>query len=59
MGCGCGGSSWTPTPPDGVNLVVDASGPQGIENPATFWTGPSTPPADPVEADPVGAPAEA
>jgi len=46
VGCGCGGSTWTPTPPPGVQQdAQDSSGPRGLDNPATFWTGPAEAPA--------------
>lgn len=58
MGCGCGQSSWTPTPPSGVTVPEEAGGPRGIENPATFWTGPETPPVAAPKPEPVTAGAE-
>jgi hypothetical protein len=41
MGCGCGGSVWTPAAVEGAQapaaaLVV----PLGVDDPATFWRGP-------------------
>lgn len=54
MGCGCGGSTWTPAPPPGQQQDANDSeprGPLGIDNPATFWTGPDVP----AEPEPVAA----
>jgi hypothetical protein len=58
VGCGCGGSTWTPSPAPGSQADADAvtTGPRGIDNPATFWTGPSEPaPQGEAEAQPVEA----
>lgn len=58
MGCNCGGSVWNPAaavdPQDTVT-----SGPVGINNPATFWTGPPDPPAPEPDEQPVEQPANA
>ena len=48
MGCNCGGSVWNPAaavdPQD-----VAKGGLVGVNNPATFWTGPETPAPEPDE----------
>ena len=56
MGCGCGNSTWTPTPPPGASqqAAEQETGPRGIDNPATFWSGPE-PAAPAPEPEPVAA----
>jgi len=53
MGCGCGGSVWTPAPVEGAQTApAEPSGPQGVDNPATFWGGPGAAEAPSVASEP-------
>jgi hypothetical protein len=41
MGCGCGGSVWTPAAVEGAETPAAALvAPLGVNDPATFWRGP-------------------
>jgi hypothetical protein len=56
MGCGCGGSIWTPALTEAAQTASDApSAPAGVDDPATFWRGPGAPAEAPEEPEPVDA----
>jgi len=53
MGCGCGGSVWTPDVAEGAKTPADALvAPRGVDDPGTFWRGPGGPVEAPEAAEP-------
>ena len=59
MGCGCGGATWTPAPVEGAQTpAAEPSGPQGVDNPATFWRGPGAAEEAPVASEAAAAASE-